>query len=332
MRKLAYLLICAIFLTSLARADIVWPTPSKAFANGEPYPVYIQPTVSGKPESGLFGDVRSSGWKFHEGIDIAPVSRNRKGEALDDIYAAMNGKVVLINRIAGNSGYGRYIVMEHSTCDVPVYTLYAHLAEIDGHVAMGAQIKAGERLGRMGRSARYSIARAQSHLHFEMGLRLSNHFDKWYRESKRFKEKNFFGNYNGINLAGFDPLDFLNKARNGEINNGFKGYIQSLPVALVVRVYTKRTPDFVKNYPMLVDQNGTKYGWDISLTWFGMPVKMERVKNPRAGARESEVEIVKYNPEELTRKCKGKRFIEFDRKGGLKIRDELKDLITRIFP
>ncbi len=332
MQKLAYLVACLALLTSLVRADIVWPTPSKAFANGEPYTAYIQPTASGKPESGLFGDVRSNGWKFHEGIDIAPISRNRKGEALDDIYAALDGKIALINRVAGNSGYGRYIVIEHPSCDVPIYTLYAHLAEIDGHIALASQVKAGERIGRMGRSARYSIARAQSHLHFEMGLKLSNHFDKWYRESKRFKEKNFFGNYNGINLAGFDALDFYNKARNCEINGGFKGYIQSLPVALVVRVYTKRTPDFVKNYPSLVDMSGTPYGWDISLTWFGMPVKMERVKNPRAGARESEVEIVKYNPEEITRKCKGKRFIEFDRKGGLKIRDELKDLIMRIFP
>ncbi len=330
MRTLLYFVICIISFLSVANADIVWPTPSKAFAKGEPYTEFIQPTASGNPQSGLFGDVRNNGWKFHEGIDIAPVSRNRRGEALDDIYAAIDGKVVLINRIAGNSGYGRYIVMEHKNCDVPIYTLYAHLAEIDGHIATGSSVNAGVRLGRMGRSASYSISRTHSHLHFEMGLVLSNRFDKWYRESKRFKEKNFFGNYNGMNLVGFDSLDFYNKARNGEINDGFKGYLQSLPIAMVVRIYTKRTPDFVKKYPMLADMNGSAYGWDISLTWFGLPVKFERIKNPREGARESEVEILKYNPDELKRNCR--RLIQFDRKGRLKIRDELKDLIKRLFP
>ena len=311
-------------------ADIVWPTSSKAFAQGKPYTEFIQPTVSGKAHSGLFGDVRNNGYKFHEGIDIMPTSRDRRGEPLDDVYAVMDGSIVLINRIAGNSGYGRYVVMVHNDCDVPVYSLYAHLAEIDPEIAVGSKVKAKKRLGKMGRSASYSIARAQAHLHFEMGLMLSNNFDKWYRESKRFRQKNFFGNYNGMNLVGFDSLDFFEKARNEEIDDGFKGYLQSLPVALIVRVYTKRTPDFVKKYPMLVDNAGKDCGWDIHLTWHGLPVKFERIKNPRIGARELDVEIYKYNPNEIKRKCR--RMVEFDKKGQIKMRDSLKDLIKLIFP
>ena len=325
-----FAIIFSIAFTSLAIADIVWPTPSKAFAQGKPYTEFIQPTVSGKAQSGLFGDVRNNGYKFHEGIDIMPTSRNRRGEPLDDVYASLDGNIVMINRVAGNSGYGRYVVMTHNNCDVPIYTLYAHLAEIDGDIAVGTTVKAGKRLGRMGRSASYSIGRAQAHLHFEMGLLLSDRFDKWYRESKRFKQKNFFGNYNGMNLIGFDALDFYEKARNEEIDDGFKGYLQSLPVALVVRVYTKRTPDFVKKYPNLVDNKGKDCGWDIYLTWYGLPVKFERIKNPRIGARESDVEIVKYNPNELKRKCR--RLVEFNKKGELKMRDSLHDLIKKIFP
>ena len=133
-----------------------------------------------------------------------------------------------------------------------------------------------------------------------------------------------------MNLVGFDPLDFYEKARNEEIDDGFKGYLQSLPVALVVRVYTKRTPDFVKKYPTLVDNAGKDCGWDIHLTWYGLPVKFERIKNARMGARESEVEIVKYNPNELKHKCR--QMVEFNKKGELKMRDSLKDLIKKIFP
>jgi len=320
----------ALLAVNCAFADLVWPTPSKDFAAGKPFEEFIQPTVSGNPQSGLFGDVRSNGYRFHEGIDIKPVSRSRKGEALDDVFAAMDGKVALINRIAGNSGYGRYVVLEHPSSDVPVYTLYAHLAEIDPQIAAGSQVKAGSRIGRMGRSASYSIGKAQSHLHFEIGLMLSDKFDKWYKESKRFKEQNFFGNYNGMNLVGFDPLDFYNHARAGSLNNGLKGYIQSLPTAVVARVYTKRTPDFAKKYPQLADNNGSDCGWDIYLTWFGLPTKLERIKKPRAGAREAEVEIVKYNPSELTRKCR--RMVDISKNGNVIIRDELKDQIMRLFP
>ena len=328
-RFIASIIFSTVSLANVS-ADIVWPTQSKAFAQGKPYTEFIQPTVSGRPISGLFGDVRSNGYKFHEGIDIMPTSRNRRGEPLDDIYSAIDGTVMLINRIAGNSGYGRYIVIIHKNCDVPIYTLYAHLAEIDGDIAVGSQVKAGKRLGKMGRSASYSIARAQAHLHFEMGLMLSDRFDKWYVESKRFKQKNFFGNYNGMNLVGFDPLDFYEKARNEEVDDGFKGYLQSLPVALVVRIYTKRTPDFVKKYPMLVDNNGKDCGWDIHITWHGLPVKFERIKNPRIGARESEVEILKYNPNELKRNCR--KMVEFNKKGEIKMKDSLKTLIKLIFP
>lgn len=315
---------------AISYCDIVWPTESKDFAKGKPPTEFLQPTVSGNPMSGAFGDVRNNGWRFHEGIDIMPTKRNRKGEPQDDIYAALDGKIVCINKIAGNSGYGRYIVMNHPSCDVNIYTLYAHLSEIDGNVAVGTNVKAGTRIGKMGRSASYSIARAQAHLHFEMGLMLTERFDKWYVESKRFKQRNFFGNNNGMNLVGFDPLDFYEKARNGEINDGFKGYISSLPVAFVARIYTKRIPDFVKRYPKLASAAGENCGWDISFTWFGLPVKFERIKNPRAGARESEVEIIKYNPAEISRKCR--RMIEVNKKGNIVIRDELKDQLKRIFP
>jgi len=240
----------------------------------------------------------------------------------------MDGKVRMINKIAGNSGYGRYVVVEHPKADVEVYTLYAHLAEIEKGLVVGSDVKAGQKAGKMGRSARYPIGKQQAHLHFEIGVRYTDNFEKWYA-SKKYTEKNFFGNYNGMNLVGFDPYKFYEDARAGKVNGGFADYIKGLPTALVVRVYTRAVPSFVKLYPALVDNKGDSCGWDIHFTWYGMPQKFERVKDPRAGARAGEVEIVKYNPSELNHKCR--RMVSFDKKGHPVMTEDLKEMLRKIF-
>lgn len=310
-------------------ADIVWPTPLDDFALGRPPENFLQPTVSGNPLSGAFGDVRSNGYRFHEGIDIRPAKRDRRMEAVDDIYAAMDGVVRCVNKVAGNSGYGRYIVMTHDAEDVEVYTLYAHLAEIDPAAVVGKRLKAGARLGKMGRSASYAIRREQAHLHFEIGLLSSLNFDKWYYGSKKFKDKNKFGNFNGINLTGFDPLAFMYAARAGKVQS-MAGYIQSLPTAFVVRVYTGATPDFVKMYPNLVDNNGSDCGWDIHFTWYGLPQKFERIKKPDLSKKGTQqMEVIYYNPLEIKRKC---RVMVALRNEKIFITNSLVDTVRKLFP
>lgn len=295
------------------QAELVWPTESKKFAERADKLSILQPTASGVPDSGAFGDVRNNGYRFHEGIDIRPERRNKKGEPLDEVYAAIDGEVRLINTVAGNSGFGRYVVITHGgVLDADIYTLYAHLSEIDSDISVGAKIKAGDKIGVMGRSASYSIGKQQAHLHFEIGVRLSDKFDSWYYSSKKFKERNFFGNYNGMNLEGFDGYAFFETARDGKISS-VSSYIKALPTAFVVRIYTRKTPDFVKIYPALCDLQGPPYGWDIYFTWHGMPQKITRIPDPREGAREGEVEISAYNPAELTRKCR--KMIDFDKRG-----------------
>ncbi len=320
-------LFASICLSSIA--DVVWPTPLKDFEMGRAPATFLQPTVSGKPESGAFGDVRSNGYKFHEGIDIRPEKRDKRREAIDDIYASFDGVVRCVNKVSGNSGYGKYIVLTHDGEDVEVYSLYAHLSEIDASVKVGKRVKIGSRIGKMGRSASYSIAKEQAHLHFEIGLMSSLNFNKWYYASKKFKEKNRFGNFNGINLTGFDPLDFFYSARAGKVQS-MAGYIQSLPTAFVARVYTKTIPDFVKMYPNLVDNNGSTEGWDIHFTWYGLPQKIERIKNPDPEKiKMGTVEIVKYNPAEIKRKC---RVMIVERRGKVFITNTLMDTIKKLFP
>lgn len=328
LRSLAALFL-ALLVSNLSGAEFVWPTPSKAFDSGESPEAFIQGTL-GKPyTSGLFGDVRNGGYRFHEGIDIKALSRSKKGEPLDEIYAAMPGVVRMINKVAGNSSYGRYVVIEHDSFDVAIYTLYAHLSEVDAGLKIGDAVEAGRRLGVMGRSASYSISRECAHLHFEVGLRYSNSFQKWYN-AKRYKEKNLFGNFNGINMQGFNPLEFMQLARRGAFENGFADYIKNMKTALVVRVYTSKTPDFAKMYPALVEDSGGAGGaWDVYFTWFALPHKMVRVEAARAGAKEGSFEIVKFNPDELSKKCR--KLFKKDSKGRIVKTTLLDESVKKIF-
>src|SRR5205085_1919765 len=118
-----------------------------------------------------FGGVRSGGARFHEGIDIKCVSRDRAGEPLDNVFAAMNGVVRYINASAGDSNYGRYIVLEHTEVAPAVYTLYAHLARIAPNLRPGDRVTAGQVIATMGHSSgALPIPKDRAHLHFEIGL------------------------------------------------------------------------------------------------------------------------------------------------------------------
>lgn len=251
---------------------MVWPTPNAAMTAGKPMETYVQPTVSGETASALFGCVRNNGARFHEGLDLKATQHDRRGEATDAVFAAMSGRVVYVNTASGRSSYGRYVVLEHPEEEPAVYTLYAHLGRVTDGLTAGRAVAAGEKLGTMGRSANYRIPRERAHLHFEIGLRLSNNFQNWYNDQD-FEQPNYFGNYNGMNLTGFDPLRFSRQAMAGQVDS-LASYILALPTAFTLRVQTSLVPDFVKRYPSLLSQPvGDKSiaGWDIEFTWHGLP-------------------------------------------------------------
>ena len=191
----------------LADASLIWPTPNPAFQNGKPVEAYVQPTVSGRVESGLFGCVRNGGSRFHEGLDLYPIGRDVRGEAVDPVYAVLPGRVVHASRNSGYSSYGRYVVIEHDQETPAYHTLYAHLASVADAITLGARVEAGSVLGIMGRSATYTIPSSRAHVHFEIGFRLTDDFEKWYTDQK-FDSKNRHGMWNGMNLVSVDPLAF----------------------------------------------------------------------------------------------------------------------------
>ena len=57
---------------------LFWPTPNDAFYKGKGVESFIQPTAGNTVSSGLFGSVRNGGYRFHEGLDMKAVQRNRR--------------------------------------------------------------------------------------------------------------------------------------------------------------------------------------------------------------------------------------------------------------
>ncbi|WP_245844272.1 M23 family metallopeptidase [Nibricoccus aquaticus] len=267
--------LCVLSVSVFAqRVEIVWPTPSTAYFEGKPLETFIQPTASGVLESGLFGCTRSGGAQFHEGIDIKPVKRNRQGEAVDPVFAAMSGVVRHISRQAGNSSYGRYIVIEHPDQLPGVFTLYAHLASIAPGLSVGAKVERGQEIAVMGRSASgYAIPKDRAHLHFEIGVMLTRDFQGWYN-FKKFGSRNEHGLWNGMNLIGIDPLDFFDQLRARRVET-FQQYFAQLKPAVKVRVATRRVPDFIERYPALLAKpmptDSLVAGWEVAFNEMGVP-------------------------------------------------------------
>jgi peptidoglycan LD-endopeptidase LytH len=269
-----FLLLCPVLLNAAGpRIELVWPTPNKAYVEGKGIEAYVQPTVSGEPTSGLFGCVRSNGAQFHEGVDMKPVSRDRQGEPTDDVFAAMTGIVRHINLRAGESSYGRYVVIEHPDLRPAVYTLYAHLSAVKPELKPGDAVTIGQVIATMGRSSGgYVIPKDRAHLHFEIGLVMTRQFQSWYGW-KEFGSPNEQGIYNGMNLMGINALDFLDQFRARRVNN-FAEYFAQLPAVATVRIATRRTPDFVQRYPELLTAEiplAGVAGWQVKVNATGLP-------------------------------------------------------------
>lgn len=229
------------------------PPTERKLAPVEDMESTFQPTASGRTESALFGSVRMSERgsramsSFHEGIDIAPVARDRKGEPADKVMAVAPGSVVYVNHIAGNSNYGKYVVLTHRDPIGAVFTLYAHLAEIDPGVKPGAPVLPGTVLGLMGHTSSTGIPRERAHVHLEVGLMSNARFAEWYRAQRLVPDH---GMYHGQNFVGVDPLAFYMAQY---VNPGihFGKFLAGLPAAFEVVVRVEKPLDFFQRYQAL---------------------------------------------------------------------------------
>ena len=291
------------------RVEISWPTPNTAWERGRDFEEWVQPTVSGEPRSGLWGSVRSNGTQFHEGLDIKPVSRDGRGEARDPVTAAMDGVIRNISSRPGESNYGRYVVLEHPGVTPAVSTLYAHLARIEPGLAEGMTVKRGQTLGLMGRSSSGDIPKQRAHLHFEIGLMATENFPSWYAW-KKFGSPNRQGVWNGMNLMGIDPREFLNDWRRRRVDN-FAQYFANKDSAVRLRVATTRVPDFIRRYPALLRKpiDGLVGGWEVQCDVTGLPFAWTPLSMAQvAGMRPGSVEILSADTTAL-RAFRGKSLI-----------------------
>ena len=264
----------------------------------------FQPTASGRTESALFGSVRTAerGGRdmssFHEGVDIAPLGRDRSGDPTDMVMAIAPGTVAYANRVAGNSNYGKYVVLLHRDPIGEVYSLYGHLADVEASVQPGALVRPGSVLGRMGHTSSTGIPGARAHVHLEIGLINNSRFATWYRAQKLVPDH---GLYHGQNFLGVDPLAFFT-AQYADPALHFGRFLAALPVAFEIVLRVEQPLDFFQRYEALWHGPLVGGATVFGCTANGLPVSGRPATVAEAAALGSAVALVQnVNAEALGR-------------------------------
>ncbi len=319
--------------TLAAPASLALPTDNNHLFQGESaqFYMYVNRNFEGKTsrpwKAGTYGFVRNLkrtedgviGTRFHEGIDISPVKRDKANRPLDDIRTIDHGVVAYVNNSASNSTYGKYLVIEHGWDSGPLCSLYAHLSEIT--VKAGQRVNKGQKIGIMGYTGT-GLNRERSHLHLELNLLLSTQFDSWH--AKHFKgSKNHHGNHNGLNMAGLDIGSFY-IAQSQDQTLTIPRFIKSKQVYYKVTIPRNGPLELVTRYPWLAkgDHQVLTPSWEIAFAASGFPVSVAPSKRPVTAPTVSSVrkclskheyhtkEIIRGTGYRATLSEKGKRFIQ----------------------
>lgn len=285
---LRLLLGAACILPAFSQTVFRLPTENDALFRNDPegFFMYVDRNFEGvksKPwQGGSYGFTRTIvrtpaggpvATHFHEGIDIKPVKRDAQGEPLDIVRPVAAGTVVHASSNPRDSNYGRYVVIEHRLPEGSIYSLYAHLADVT--CKAGDAVGTGNTIGILGHSG-VGLNRERSHLHLEFALLLNSNFQNYY-DSLKLATPNKHGRYNGMNLAGFDPVPVLQACRNGQPLD-LKKLFASMEEQYRVRIPWTGTPDLLKRYPFLWhNPNGVRppASIDISFTGGGVPIRVE---------------------------------------------------------
>jgi peptidoglycan LD-endopeptidase LytH len=314
-----------------AKRNVTWPIADDSFMQNKPIEDFIQATASGDATSGLYGNTRNNGARFHEGIDIKAQKRDSKGRPMDVVFSILPGMVAYANSDPSKSSYGRYVVVEHIDEDVAVYSLYAHLSSIDPNTKRGVMLASGSPIGIMGNSSTTGIPLSRAHVHLEIGLRLTDRFQSWY-DKQKFGIPNDHGVWNGMNVCGFDPLEFYKYVRSGK-GGDMSAYIHSLPVAITIRVDTQIIPDLARRYPRLLEKPIPSSGvgaWEMKFTRFGFPVSLSPVERILDQKNDKfSVSIIDCEKELVT--SHGGRNLVDQGKQGLRIGNDMKQSLELIF-
>ena len=288
----------------------VLPTDNEELFRGKPEKFYMSTDrdfegVKSRPwQGGSYGFTRNPqrvdgkvlATKFHEGIDVSPLRLDASGEPLDEIRAIEGGRVVHVSNEAKDSNYGKFVVIEHKVGGAPVYSVYAHLATIDGH--RGQTIGPGGRVGRLGYTGD-GLNQRRAHLHLEVALLWHDQFASWHPAN--FSSPNKHGLYNGINLIGLDIAGFyLQQRQNPSLT--LPQFIRQQLSFFSVRIPESPHFQLPRRYPWLVKGNpaGAR-SWLVSFTAPGFPVLIEHSTEPAPAPRVAWVAPAAFPYTKLTR-------------------------------
>jgi murein DD-endopeptidase MepM/ murein hydrolase activator NlpD len=237
---------------------------------------FFAPTAPDKPwTTGSFGCVRTDGLQMHEGLDIRCLQRDRHGEPTDPVMATADGTVVYFSTRPALSNYGKYVVIRHIIEGIEIYSLYAHLGEIQPGLAVGKPVKAGEVIATMGRTSNTgeTITKDRAHVHFELNLFVNEGFASWYKQTYP-KQRNDHSIWNGQNLDGLDAREILLAEHNPVAKFSLLNFIRGQTE--LCRVLVRSTNfHYLKRYPMLVLPNPIAQkegvaGYEIALNYNGV--------------------------------------------------------------
>ena len=274
--------------TAFAQSPFQFPTANHALYEPGQELKFFAPTSPDKPwTSGSFGCVRNSATRMHEGLDILHLHTDRHGEPTDPVMATADGTVVYVSSKAGLSNYGKYIVIRHIVEGLEIYSLYAHLSDVQSGVTAGKPVKAGQVIATMGRtSSNEAIAKDRAHCHFELNVFVNENFQNWYNKNVT-GERNYHGIWNGLNLNGLDDREILLDERDPKFS--LLKFIRSQNELCRVLVRATSFP-YVKRYAALVLKNPRAEkegvaGYEIALNYncvaFAlMPRAASEIKSP----------------------------------------------------
>lgn len=264
--------------------DLVFSLPTDNTAlyttGGDDYFMYVDRIFEGEKtqpwQAGTYGMVRNPFRptpggsimfsRFHEGIDVKPLYRDSNNEPLDIVRPIAPGQVVHTSSMPGHSNYGRYVVIAHTVPEGTIYSLYAHLASVT--CSIGQQVQPYQEIGRLGYSG-VGLNKTRAHLHLEIALMINSRFAEFYTG------ENKHGNFNGMNLAGFDPAAVL-RACQGGIPFSVSRYFASLKEHYRVAVPCTKVMDIMRRHPFLYKGSRTERtrprSLEIAFTAEGLPI------------------------------------------------------------
>ena len=291
-----------LLTTALAAAPVLFPTANRALLERGAEERFFVGTAGKTWESGQFGCVRSGGGQLHEGLDIRCLQRDRRGEPIDPVLATADGTVAYINAHPSLSNYGNYVVLRHVLDGVEVHSLYAHLSGVRPGLKVGETVRAGDRIATMGRTSNthQPITKDRAHCHFEFDLLLNERFARWH-DARKSGEQNDHGNFNGHNLAGFDPAPVLRESVRTGGAFDFATFLSTRPEMFRVMLrarslsIARRCPRLVQRNPV-AEREGTA-GFEVALSFNGVPLRIipraaSEIKSP------AKVSVVSVNEAE----------------------------------